>query len=63
MNHCIDCGKRVSRGRSPIRSGGISGHTRCLVCQMEHTMRHWKYQSRQAQLRALGKQMEKQHGR
>ena len=59
MNHCEKCGRVVSRG-SMARSKNV---TRCLVCQVKDAMRTFRYQSRAAQLRALGKQKEQQDER
>jgi len=54
MNHCEKCGARVNRG-SMARS---KHDTQCLICQVKSAMRTFRYQSRAAQLRALGKQKE-----
>ena len=56
MNHCEKCGAPVSRG-SMARSKNV---TQCLICQVKSAMRTFRYQSRAAQLRALGKQKEQQ---
>ena len=54
MNHCTECGAQVSRGSTVNRADVV----RCLVCQVKDALRTFKYQSRAAQLRALGKQKE-----
>ena len=59
MNHCEKCGARVNRG-SMARSKNV---TRCLVCQVKDALRDFRYTSRAAQLRALGKQKEQQDER
>lgn len=55
MDHCIDCGSKVSRGRVNYHSQ----HAKlCLVCQVKRDMATFRYQSRAARLYALGKQQE-----
>jgi hypothetical protein len=54
MNHCINCGRQVSRGSTAPHPTAV----RCLVCQVKDALRTFRYQSRAAQLRALGKQKE-----
>jgi RNA polymerase-binding transcription factor DksA len=41
MNHCIDCGKRISRGRCASRPDAY----RCLVCKVKRDMRGWRFES------------------
>lgn len=42
MNHCIDCGHRISRGR---RWGTANETTRCLLCQTAQVMTTFRYVS------------------
>ena len=58
MNHCIKCGQPVVRGRG--YNYADPNTVRCLVCQVKDALRDFRYQSRAAQLRALGKQKEEQ---
>ncbi len=58
MNHCIRCGAPVSRGRG-LDYADVDA-VRCLVCQVKDALRDFRYKSRAAQLRELGKQKEKE---
>lgn len=40
MNHCIDCGKRVSRGGTATTANAV----RCLVCKTQQTLDGWKFE-------------------
>jgi hypothetical protein len=54
MNHCIECGKPVTRGRTT----GDGDVTRCLVCENARVMRTWKYKSATMRLRERVKELE-----
>jgi hypothetical protein len=47
MNHCIDCGRKVSCGRTHTTNQVI----RCLVCQVARDMQGWRYQTPVMKLR------------
>jgi len=59
MSLCKKCGQPVARGSTSPDSDA----ERCLICQVKSAMRTFRYQSRAAQLRALGKQKEQQDDR
>jgi len=43
QNHCIDCGKKVSRGRTHHTDADA---VTCLVCQTAHALSDWTYRAR-----------------
>lgn len=55
MNHCVDCGRRVSRGRTHTTNTTV----RCLVCQTARDMQGWRYQSPTMKLRQRIAELEK----
>jgi hypothetical protein len=55
MNHCIECGRKVSRGRTNHTDQEA---THCLVCDNKRAMRTLHYKSTVARLRARVREME-----
>lgn len=47
--YCADCNRPTSRGRTAVNG---SAHVRCLVCQVAHEMRDWRYPAARRQGRS-----------
>ncbi len=56
MNHCVDCGARVSRGGGN-RYGNV---IRCLVCETRRLFDGWRYETTTMKLRRLARQHDEQ---
>lgn len=55
MNHCIECGKPVARGRTHHTDEHA---VTCLVCINARVMRTWHYTRAVARLRARARELE-----
>lgn len=47
MNHCISCGRHVSRGRTHTDTHAV----RCLVCATAQALRDWRFETAVMKLR------------
>ncbi len=52
MNHCIECGRKVNRGRT----GGPSERERCLVCEQRRVFDGWRYETQAMKIRRQAKE-------
>ena len=52
MNHCLDCGRKVSRGRT----GGNGDAARCLVCETRRLFDRWRFLTPTMKLRRMARQ-------
>lgn len=68
MNHCVDCGEKVSRGRTSTKTDAI----RCAICEAARRLATFRYLSPAAKryraaaerdaLRARIAELEAKHG-
>lgn len=50
MNHCIDCGKSVSRGHwHTVGENAV----RCLICQVARELAGWRFETAVMKLRKV----------
>ena len=59
INHCADCGRKVSAGYTGANHAGTN-MTRCLMCRTAHELRDWRYES--PATKRWKKKQEAEHG-
>ncbi len=55
VNHCVDCGAVVSRGRWHTTGENT---VRCLICQVKADLRGWRFESAVMKLRKKAQEKE-----
>ncbi len=56
MNHCIECGHKVSRG-----GGNRYGDERCMVCETRRVFDGWRFETAQMKIRRQAKEHRHDH--